>query len=148
MRLKNTLSNVAQGRSPDFILQAMKIADRVSMPKTLACCERYVAIDPAKSMRTQAVWEHIPACSSVRITKGLDAARKETEAHATSKQQYLVDILVDAADRHPRDAAHHMRLCMNGAQNRRNLAKPKTFVPTCKAFLQMAERSLSQQMQS
>ena len=148
MSLAKTSSILAQGRSPDFILQTMKIADRVNMPKTLACCKRHVAIDPAKSMRTQAVWEHIPACSSVRIAKGLDAARKTAEAHATSKQKYLVDLLLVTAGRHPRDAAYHMGLCMNSVQTRSNLAKPKSFVPSCKAFFEMTEHSPSQQTQS
>ena len=139
---------LAQGRSADFILQTMKIAARVSMPKTLACCERHVAIDPAKSMRTQAVWEQIPACSCMRIAKGLDAARKNAEAHASSKQKYLVDLLLETAGRHPGDAAFFMGLRMNHAQTRHNLAKPKTFVPSCKAFFEMTERSPSQLTQS
>ena len=67
MTLENTCSVFVQDRSPEFILQIMQTADRINMPKTLACCERHVAIDPAKSVRTQAFWELISGGNDAQL---------------------------------------------------------------------------------
>lgn len=71
MILTANCSVLAQGKSPDFSLQIMMTADRLNMPKSLACCERHVAIDPSQQLRTEAFWEHMPACSYLRIAMGL-----------------------------------------------------------------------------
>ena len=146
MTLEKTCSVLAQERSPEFILQIMQTADRINMPKTLACCERHVAIDPAKSMRTQAFWEHIPARSSVRIATSLDAAYENIRAHFDSQMDSLNDVVLDITGENSRhgnaqqDAAHYVRSCKQYMCSSIKL----TYVPPCKAFLQMAEYVLSQ----
>ena len=100
-----------------FILQIMQTADRINMPKTLACCERHVAIDPAKSMRTQAFWEHIPARSSVRIATSLDVAYESLMAHFDSQMDSLNDTILGITMKNSRhgnaqqDAAYYVRSC-------------------------------------
>ena len=125
----------AQGRSPEFILQVAKTADRLNMPKTLACCERHVAIDPARSMRTKAFWEQIPARSSLRIARGLNAAYEKFRAHAISKMDSLLDNC---------GGAYGMRTYKDQARSRLNSIELKLSVPLCKAFSEMAEPSPSQ----
>ena len=133
--LAETFSVCAQGRSPEFILQVVRTADRLGMPKTLACCERHVAINASKSMRTEAFWEQIPACSSVRIARGLDAAYEEFKAHAVSK----ICPLIRNYNNHYGHSAD-----MDNAQSIINNCELRVSVPPCKAFLKMAEPIASQ----
>ena len=128
-------SLLLQGKGPDFILQTMQAAYRLGMPKTLACCERHVAIDFAKSMRTQAFWECIPVCSCMRIAKGLDAAYEKLHAQAISKIDSMPDTCM---------SGYTMRSYKLDVQNGLRSIQLKLSVPLCKAFFEMAEPIPSQ----
>ena len=133
---------LAQGRSPEFILQTSKTADRLTMPKTLACCERHVAIDPAKSMRTRAFWEHIPACSSVRIAMGMDAAYRKYKDQAISRMDSLLEEVAADLRQHSAgsaESARRVRDCRTAARIVLSSIELTLCVPPCKAFLEMAE---------
>ena len=104
------------------------------MPKTLACCERHVAVD--SSMRTKAVWEHISACSSVRIARGLEAAHENFKARVVSEMDDLLD--------NTGDDAHYVHKCMSEVRNVLNRFELNWSVPPCKAFLEMADAIPSQ----
>ena len=136
----------AQGRSPEFVLQIMKTADRlpVNMPKTLACCERHIAI-AASSIRTEAFWELIPVRSSVRIARGLDAAYKTLKILAVSKIDSLLDALeTTLAKPHTPDTIYHVRACKLSADSFIDGIELALAVPSCKAFLDLAESVPSQ----
>ena len=138
MMLAESLPVLAQGRSPEFILQIMECADRLRLPKTLACCERHVAIDSANNMRTKVFWERIPICSSimVRIAKGLECAYESVTAHYLSK----IDS-VSNTDYHT-DYLRYMREWV--CDLRMSTQIKLRFVPSCMAFLRMTEPVLSQ----
>ena len=136
---------LAQGRSPEFILQMIKTAKRLAMPKTLACCERHVAIDPANSMRTRAIWEQIPACSSVRIAKGLDAAYGKYKDQAISKMGSLLEATAANLKPYSVESTHRVvRDCKIAVRITLSCIELKSCVPPCKAFLEMAEPVKSQ----
>ena len=146
INLPRKLSVCAQGRSPEFVLQIMKTADSlpVNMPKTLACCERHIAI-AAKSIRTEAFWEHIPVCSSVRIARGLDAAYKNLKTLAISKIDSLLDTLMTTLENpHTADTEYHVRVRKISADTYINGIELTLAVPSCKAFLELAESVPSQ----
>ena len=148
MLRKRNFSILAQGRTPECILQMMKSADRLNMPRTLACCERHVAIDSANTLRTKVGWEHIPACSSVRIARGLDAAYDHLMAHAISQIDSLNHDIrsmcyartKSAIASIPTDTASYVNACKRDISMHVKLRS----VPPCKAFLQMAESVLNQ----
>ena len=127
-----------QGSNPAAILRMMKTADTLHMPKILACCERHVAIDAAKSMRTKAFWEQMPACSSVRIARGLDAAYEDYKAQATTKIRSWIANCPNYYN------SHGMRSYIDDADAMVNDSELKVSVPSCKAFLKMTEPILSQ----
>lgn len=104
------------------------------MPKTLACCERHVAVD--SSMRTKAVWEHISACSSVRIVRGLAAAHDILKARVVSEMDDLLD---DTGI-----PAHYVHKCMSEWRNVLNRFELNWSVPPSKAFLETADAIPSQ----
>ena len=105
------------GMRPELFLQTMNTADRLNMPKLLACCERHVAIDPWGCMRTEDFWELMPACSSLRIARGLYAAYKKLHATPGSAGKF-----------------HPTHLPSENAY-----IELRFFVPPSKAFLKMAE---------
>ena len=127
MTLAKTFSVLAQGKIAEDILQIMLTADRLNMPKILACCERHVAMDPANSMRTKAFWERIPACSSLRIAKGLEAAHGTYKAHAMS--------IIRSHKGHPIDTQ----------QAALNSVDLEASIPPARHFFKMAEPVLSQE---
>lgn len=129
---------LVQGRSPELILQLMKSADRLKMPKTLACCERHVAIG-ASSRRTEAFWEEMPACSFVRIAKGLDAAHENLKAQAISKIGPLVESLAAEVSNYPAHADNEVDMFKEDLHDIFLAIKLNKSVPPCKAFLEMAE---------
>ena len=146
INLPRKLSVCAQGRSPEFVLQIMKTADRlpVNMPKTLACCERHIAI-AASSIRTEAFWELIPVRSSVRIARGLDAAYKNLKILFVSKIDSLLDALeTTLAKPHTPDTIYHVRACKLSADSFIDGIELALAVPSCKAFLDLAESVPSQ----
>ena len=138
--MKN-LFGLVQDSNPAAILQMMKTADTLHMPKILACCERHVAIDAAKTMRTKAFWEQLPACSSVRIVRGLDAAYEVYKAQATSKIRLWV---ANCPNCRRYNNSHGIRSYMDDADVMVNDSELKVSVPSCKAFLKMTEPILSQ----
>ena len=93
--MKN-LFGLVQDSNPAAILQMMKTADTLHMPKILACCERHVAIDAAKTMRTKAFWEQLPACSSVRIVRGRMLPMKFTKLKLPPKYGYGLQTVLTA----------------------------------------------------
>ena len=142
------VSALAQGRKPESILRIMKIADRVNMPKTLACCERHVAIMVgAKRMRKEAFWAEIPASSSERIAMGLHAVHANFRDQALSKIGPLLDDLrrygFYTGDYESEADDDVVRVCREEVLDVLCEIKLKDSVPPCKAFLEMAQPVLS-----
>ena len=119
----------------------MKIADRVNMPKTLACCERHMAIG-AKRMKNEAFWEKIPACSSRRSARGLDAVHANFKARAVSKLCPVLDNLYlngTYTGSYVLENENDVRVSKDDLLEVFLDMKLKETVPPCKAFLEMAE---------
>ena len=128
-----------QESDAEAVLNIMKTADRLSMPKILACYERRVAINFVKGIRTKAFWEEIPACSSARIAMGLchiaTAAHENCKAHVISKIGAMREVICNTC---------HARSIMNDTLTSIRCYELKVSVPPCKAFLTMAEPILDQ----
>ena len=108
------------------------------MPKTLACCERHVAIG-AKTMRSEAFWKDIPASSSVRIAMGLDAAHENLKAQAITKIAPLVESLAAEVSEDPAFADYEVDTFKENLGDIFLKIKLKESLPSCKAFFEMAE---------
>ena len=134
------MSEPVQESDAEAVLNIMKTADRLSMPKILACYECRVAINSVKGIRTKAFWEKIPACSSARIAMGLAAAHENCKAHAISKIGAMREVICNTSS----ITCCHARNIMNDTLTSIESYELKVSVPPCKAFLTMAEPILDQ----
>jgi len=66
--------SVIQGKDDDVVLLALETALELGMSKLLACCERYIALNPCNNFMAPNAWQRVPSSSTLRIAICLSIA--------------------------------------------------------------------------